>query len=179
MDILKGLAKMKTLVLMIAPPGAGKSTLAMKLAKSGLFSDLNLIVSTDRIRERLFGDETYQGGNREVFETAYNDVEEALAFCDDVCVFVDACNCTDQDRRKFTRFAIANPGTKIVGILYDGTVKECLDRNERRERVVPRNVVLRFYDLIPHSMDQLLYENPEFDAIIPFSLAEEMTRKEI
>lgn len=170
---------MKTLVLMIAPPGAGKSTLAMKLAKSGLFSDLNLIVSTDKIRERLFGDETYQGGNREVFKTAFNDVEEALGFCDDVCVFVDACNVTDQDRRKFTRFAIANPGTKIVGVLYDGSVKECLERNEPRERVVPEDVILRFYDRIPHTAVQLLYENPEFDAVIPFSVAEEMTRKEI
>ncbi len=166
---------MRTLVLMIAPPGAGKSTLARKLASSRAFSNLSIIVSSDAIRKRLFGDEAYQGGNRQVFETAREDVEEALAMFEDVCVFVDACNCTADDRRAFTAIAIANPDdVRIVAVLFDGTIDECLERNASRERVVPEDVIFRFHGLIPTRASYLLTENPEFDCVIPFSIAERM-----
>lgn len=158
---------MKILVMMIGAPGSGKSTLARKLAASRLFAQVNIVVSSDKIRGRLFGDETCQKDNGLVFRVLEHDVKEAADMFDNVAVFVDACN-TNREQRNDLLAMFAPHFDKAVAIYHDGTKDECLERNKARDRIVPEHVIDRMYRQAPWSYELVT----EFDAIIPFSVAE-------
>lgn len=158
---------MKILVMMIGAPGSGKSTLAKKLAAMRLFAQVNIIVSSDKIRGRLFGDETCQNDNHLVFHVLEHDVKEAFSMFDNVAVFIDACN-TNRNEREELMTKLTWYFDKAVAIYHDGPKSECIERNDARDRVVPEHVIDRMYRQAP-----LAYQLfPSFDAIIPFSVAE-------
>lgn len=157
---------MKVLVMMIGAPGSGKSTLAKKLAAMRLFAQVNIVVSSDKIRGRLFGDETCQDNNRLVFQVLESDAEEAFDMFDDVAVFIDACN-TNRDERESLVAALAPYFDKAVAIYHDGPKSECIERNNARDRVVPEYVIDRMYVQAPYAYELF----PDFNAIIPFSVA--------
>ena len=60
---------------LVGIPGSGKSTVAQQLA------DLTqgLIISTDRIREQLYGDEIIQGNWLEIERKVLQEMEQAIA----------------------------------------------------------------------------------------------------
>ena len=119
------------IILLIGLPGSGKSTLAEKLTKNRKYV---VIVSSDKIREELYGDEATQGDNNKIFSLVRERAEEALKDCKDV--IIDATNLTVKDRSAY--FDIAKTYDALVtGILFDIPVKECKRRNLKRDRVVP------------------------------------------
>ena len=77
------------LIIMCGIPASGKSTVA-KLFNSN-------IVSTDSIREELYGDESIQGNGVEVFRLAYSRIRNYLSLGENV-VF-DATNIRKRDRK--------------------------------------------------------------------------------
>ena len=123
------------LIIMCGIPASGKSTVA-KLFNSN-------IVSTDSIREELYGDESIQGNGREVFSLAYSRIRNYLSLGENV-VF-DATNIRKKDRKKVIDIGKEYNCDNII-ICYCSTPLEIvLERNANRERKVPVQVIKRMF----------------------------------
>lgn len=119
------------IILLIGLPGSGKSTLAERHAKNRKHA---VIISSDKIREELYGDEATQGDNNKIFSLVRERAKEALRNCKDV--IIDATNLTVKDRSVYFDIAKTYDAT-VTGILFDIPVEECKRRNLKRDRVVP------------------------------------------
>lgn len=117
---------------MIGIPGSGKSTAAANIPNA-------LLVSTDKIREELFGDESNQQEGKKVFDIAMARIEEGLRSGHNV--IFDACNVTRKNRKNCFQF----PCDEAVAVFVNTPIKECKKRNSNRNRVVPEDVIDRFY----------------------------------
>lgn len=122
-------------ICMCGVAGCGKSTKAKELAK-WYSAD---IISTDEIREELFGDAAIQKNPKKVFEIAFARIEEGLRY--GKAVIFDATNLTVKDRAKVLEVAQKwNRGFNIV--YYSLASKDtCLKRNAERERKVPEKAI--------------------------------------
>ena len=119
------------IILLIGLPGSGKSTWAERYVS---YWKHIVSISSDKIREELYGDEATQGDNNKIFSLVRERTEEALKNHKDV--IIDATNMTIKDRSVY--FDIAKTYDAIVtGILFDIPVEECKRRNSERDRVVP------------------------------------------
>ncbi|MDO3410352.1 AAA family ATPase [Saccharibacillus sp. CPCC 101409] len=83
---------MNTIHMLVGIPGSGKSVYARELEKQ----TRGVIVSTDGIRQRLFGGESKQKNTYVVFDEAFREIGQALDSGRDV--IFDATN-VDRDRR--------------------------------------------------------------------------------
>ena len=122
-------------ICMSGPAGTGKSTMAEVLAKRYNA----IIVSTDAIREELFGDAAIQDNPKEVFEIAYKRIEEGLRKTHKV--IFDATNLSPKNRRDILEKAkVWNKGFNIC---YRATTTEEIakERNQQRNRQVPDDVI--------------------------------------
>lgn len=129
-----------TLYIMIGPPGCGKSYYAAKLHS---FNGAK-IISSDDIRKKLYGDETVQKNSRKVFDIAHFLIMEELR--EGRSVIFDATNVIPDHRVKFMHEVESLKQTVyICGLVYRGTLTECLQRNADRERTVPEDVVRKMW----------------------------------
>ena len=141
---------MPTVYMLIGLPGAGKSTVAEKLAKG----EDAVIVSTDKIREELFGDEAIQSNEKyngnDVFCIAYDKIK--LAMLEGKNVIFDATNVKRKDRKyfldllrpeKFLALQKTNYHYRFHAILVATPYEKCLKNNLNRRRVVPEEVIKR------------------------------------
>ena len=125
--------------ILIGLPASGKSTYA---AEEG-----SLVLSSDKIREELYGDESIQGNPAKVFFILYGMMEEAI---NDGAkhIIIDATNMSKRDRSK--AIEIAKGGNHIVrAVVMDTPIAVCVRRNDARERKVPDFVfdrMLRKYE---------------------------------
>ena len=123
------------LIVLAGPAGCGKSSWAEALP------DIPK-VSSDAIREELFGDENAQLDPSLVFSTAY---ERAKALLDEGrSVIFDATNCRKIYRKNLLYEVGAHAGKKIC-VVYGGSLETCLKQNVQRERTVPERVVKGMY----------------------------------
>ena len=83
---------MNTIHMLVGIPGSGKSVYARELEKQ----TRGIIVSTDGIRQKLFGGESRQKNTYVIFDEAFREIGQALAGGRDV--IFDATN-VDRDRR--------------------------------------------------------------------------------
>ena len=125
---------MAKVYVMCGLPGSGKTTIARHIA-----ADLDaVVISSDSIREELYGDESVQGNPSVVFNTLYNRAHAAID--DNLSVILDATNVKKRDRaRVFQEF----PDNEIAAFVINTPVEVCKQRNEERERVVPEYVIDR------------------------------------
>ena len=130
---------MNILIVMCGLPSSGKSTYANYLTESGHFA----CVSTDQVRKELYGDENIQGNGKEVFATAFKHLRTYGQFKNN-CVF-DATNITPRARRKVIQ-ECRKYYDLIICKYIDTPLDVCLQRNSQRERVVPKEVILRMYN---------------------------------
>lgn len=146
-------------IIMVGPPGCGKSSIAKKIADT--YSNF-VIVSPDNIRKELFGDESIQKHNDEVFAVVYKRLSTYLN--EGRNVIYDATNCRTTYRFKI--LDICKPiAKKIICLVSTVSMSECLRRNEMREYKVPENVIERMYiNYTRHS--PTIFEG--YDAIIRF-----------
>lgn len=147
---------------MCGPAASGKSTIAQELAKQ--FNAI--IVSTDAIREELWGNESIQRRSDIIFQTAYSRIKSALL--DGYSVIFDATNLTVRDRRKVLN-EVKNCHTGFnIAYFIKLPLNTCLERNQMRERHVPDEVIKRqFYKFeIPslnEGWDKIM--NPYYDEV--------------
>lgn len=129
---------MTTFIMMIGLVGSGKSTMAQELAEK---CDAN-IHSSDAIREELSGDINNQDINDLVFKTLHNRIKEDLRNNKN-CIY-DATNINYKRRMAFLQELKNIPCEKIC-VLMATPYETCLERNAKRERCVPEDVIKRMY----------------------------------
>ena len=155
--------KGNVLIVMVGPPGCGKSWMASKLSILTGFP----IVSSDAVRGDIYGDESIQGDPEQVFTRvlarlkAYGSEKRS-------CI-LDATNCNAFHRVNLVQ-CFKDLYDHVIGIVYDGDLRTCLNRNSERDRNVPEKVIERMYDQL-HGKPPVLSEG--FSDILSFKEVEE------
>ena len=120
------------IVITVGLPGSGKSTY---LKRRGLNA-----ISSDEIRRLIADDPEDQTIHARVFATIRYLIRQRLAAGRPV-TYVDATHLTRWERRSYIRLA-RRYGCEIEALVFDVPVEVCIERNKRRERVVPSRVIL-------------------------------------
>ncbi|WP_042478916.1 AAA family ATPase [Bacillus ndiopicus] len=115
-------------IFTVGLPASGKSIFAQKLAKS----ENAIILSSDAIREELFGDATKQK-SRIVFRVLYERLNDLVA--KGHSVIVDATN-IERERRMFALRKLPSTIRKEC-YYFDTPYSICITRNQQRKRIVP------------------------------------------
>lgn len=147
------------LILLIGLPGSGKSTLARQLVSECPQMQL---ISTDAIRGQLFGSEAIQGSWILIWREIIRQFQQAI-FTGKPAIF-DATNAQRRHRREIITLARDSGFTHITGIWVRTPVWLCLARNQKRDRTVPEEIILRMHrqlrDAPPsleEGLDQLIF----------------------
>ena len=120
-----------TLYTMVGLPASGKSTFAANHPEC-------IVVCPDEIRARLYGDASIQGNGAQVFSIAFKHINQALAAGHDV--IFDATN----TKRRYRKAIFKNaPSAYHVAVYLKTPLEVCKERNAKRERVVPNEVIER------------------------------------
>ena len=136
---------MRRIVLMVGLPGSGKSTW---LARQGIVP-----LSSDGVRMMLADDATDQTINQRVFLTLRFLLRQRLAIGRPVS-YVDATHLTPAERRPYVLMA-RRSGGKIEAVFFDVPLNVCMERNRRRERIVPDEALTRLAaKLVPPRLDE-------------------------
>ena len=129
---------MTKVYVMVGIPGSGKGTFVRNNKKEGDF-----VVSSDDIRQELFGDAGYQGDNDKVFQLFYQRMVEAVHFGRNV--WLDATNINRKCRRQvFEKLRQAKLQTEVLAIVMCTRVEECIRRDAERDRTVGEEVIRKF-----------------------------------
>lgn len=162
---LSNFPDLKGLVLLIGPPGAGKSTFAQKLIAQHII-DTNSYISNDKIAKELFGLAVDRGGkDGEIF--AEQDRRLASLLQINKVGVIDATNVKSEARQRL--IAIARQfDAPVTAICFKRDEATLLKQNEGREAEVPEEVVREYALLMQHvSPDQLKSEGIEKIIDIP------------
>jgi len=124
--------------MMVGLPGSGKSFLAKNMMNCEH-------ISSDAIREEVFGDVNDQNHNDEVFNIMLNRTIEVLKN-DGKCVY-DATNLNAKRRMNLLKELRNRVGNKFHAecIVCVPSFELCCKRNNERDRVVPQFVMDRMY----------------------------------
>lgn len=128
---------MAKLIFLIGLPAAGKSSYCES------YKVLNpdvVIVSSDAIREEVFGDVNDQSHNQEVFSIVEKRCREALKTNKETVL-----DATNLNRKRRINFIKVMPKCEVEAVVFAIPFEVCCERNKNRERVVPENVMERMY----------------------------------
>ena len=125
---------MNKFIMLVGLPGSGKSTFAKNLGYK--------IFSSDELRKELWGDESIQGNNTELFTELHRRIKEALKNGED-CVY-DATNINAKRRTAFLNEIKKIKCEKICAVIITD-FDLCLERNSQRDRKVPYEVIKKMY----------------------------------
>jgi len=120
-------------VLAIGLPGSGKSSWFKRHDISPLSSDL--------LRTLLFDDATEQRFQDLVFSNLRSMLKARL-IARRPMNYVDATNLSPHDRHTWIKMA-KDYGYEVHAVFFDVPVEVCIERNQRRERNVPDDVMRR------------------------------------
>jgi predicted kinase len=132
-------------VLAIGLPGSGKSS---------WFKRHNIVpLSTDMLRSLLFDDVREQRFQDLVFSNLRSMLKARL-IAKRPMNYVDATNLTPQERQHWIKLA-RDYNYEVHAVFFDVPLEVCLDRHQRRDRVVPEDVMRRMAaKLKPPSFDE-------------------------
>jgi predicted kinase len=120
-------------VLSIGLPGSGKSS---------WFKRHNITpLSSDMLRTLLFDDPTEQRFQDLIFSNLRSMLKARLVARRPMN-YVDATNLTPHERSSWIKLG-KDYGYEVQAVFFDVPVEVCLERNQRRERVVPEDVMRR------------------------------------
>jgi predicted kinase len=127
--------------LLIGQPASGKSTLARSLAPllSAPGDPPARVLSTDRIRQELFGDAAVQGPWIEIQQRLHQRIQEAVAA--GIPVIVDATHARRAWRLAITQGLPLPRPVEWIGWWLTTPLAMSLEWNQRRERPVPEPVI--------------------------------------
>lgn len=149
---------MSTFYMVVGIAGSGKSTLyEEQYAHAGM-----VYVSSDEIRERVFGDVNDQTHNEKVFEIMKQDTLAALRGHKDV--FYDATNLSAKRRIAFLKNLQKFENVRKVCVVNVVPFHVALERNLSRERCVPNEVIFNMMKRfeVPHKSegwDEIIVHN--------------------
>jgi len=118
-------------VLAIGLPGSGKSTWFKRRGVTPLSSDL--------LRAALFDDITEQRYQHLVFSTLRS-ILRARLIARMPWNYLDATNLSPKERRHWIQMA-RQFGYEVHAVFFDVPLEVCLERNRRRQRMVPEDVM--------------------------------------
>lgn len=124
-----------TLYCLIGMPASGKSTWAVKNA-----SDKRIWISSDDLREELYGDVNNMIHNEEIYRVMEKSAKESLEKGLDV--IYDATNINMKKRKELLE---KFKGIKKIAIYFATDIDKCLLRNKLRGRHVSENVIINMY----------------------------------
>jgi predicted kinase len=122
-----------TVILAIGLPGSGKSAWFKRHSITPLSSDM--------LRALLFDDPAEQRFQDLVFSNLRAMLKARLIARRPVN-YVDATNLTPQERQSWIKLA-HDYGYEVQAVFFDVPAEVCLERNRRRERVVPEDAMNR------------------------------------
>lgn len=122
------------LMLLVGPPGCGKSTYATKYIKE---NPNTIHLSSDSIRKELWGDEAIQGDNNEIFSLMQTRAVDALN--NGLDVIYDATNMTRKDRSYIIE--LCPKFVQIEAHIIWAPIETCIERDAARERTVGKAVI--------------------------------------
>jgi len=128
-------------IVSIGIPGSGKSTSMWAYANA--IKD-SVYISSDLIRKEVTGSEDNLSMDMKVWGLAYQRAADAIK--DKKTVVFDATNSKKEDRVKLLKHLRDSGATHIEGVFFNEPLKVCLERNKKRERVVPEYVMVRMYN---------------------------------
>lgn len=123
-----------TLILLTGIPGSGKTTYANKYVEE---HSNTIHLSSDKIREELWGNEATQGDNNEVFSLMQSRTIEALN--NGQSVVYDSTAATRKDRAGI--IAACPKFAKIECHIIWAPIETCIERDAARERTVGKAVI--------------------------------------
>lgn len=124
--------------ILIGCPSSGKSSLAATIVEH--YSHYR-IVSTDKIRAKLFGDETIQGKWSEIEPEVFRQIEGYITA--GYPVIYDATNAKRPQRMALLEHLNHYQGVNWLGWYLTTPLATCLQWNQNRERQVPEGVIKR------------------------------------
>lgn len=126
------------LLMLVGPPGSGKSTFANELKQAENW----VVISPDDIRDELIDGEYDKTHNVMIFSRVYSELVENLD--KGFNVVYDATNCRNVYRHKILD-VVSGHTNKIVCVVFTTSISDCLRHNAQRDRNVPENVIERMY----------------------------------
>lgn len=129
---------MNKIIATIGCSGSGKSTWSKEYCEN--IRTITSYISSDKIREELFGDANNQSDGKKVFDTLYSRVVEALQ--QGIPPIVDATHYNEKNRIRLEAVAKQNNAT-IEWHYFPVSLEEAKRRNQLRERIVPDFVIER------------------------------------
>jgi predicted kinase len=131
----------KRIVLLVGVPGSGKSTVAQRLIDKGYHC-----LNADSIRKELFGDEGEQKDKEQVFGIFFQRLEEALK--QGLDIVIDNTNINTKHRSPILQRAIQAGYEDIQLWVLDVPLETCLERNRSRQRALPDDVIINYYNAL-------------------------------
>ena len=135
--------------LLIGPPASGKSTFAGSLAPLvGTDEAPALVLSTDRIREELYGDPSVQGEWSSIQELLQARLLEAIS--SGVPVILDATHAYRAWRLAITQALKPPVPVEWIGWWMTTPLEQCKAWNQERRMPVPDRVIDRYHGALEH-----------------------------
>lgn len=126
-----------TLIVLCGIPGSGKTHYAKQLLKDTYYINKIIHLSSDDIRNELYGDESTQGDPSEVFSLMQKRAAEALN--NGLSVIYDSTAMTRKDRSGI--IAACPKFARIQCNIIWAPIETCIKRDAARERTVGKTVI--------------------------------------